>query len=46
MFGQDKIDKVILSCYGKMPLKSIAKKAKCSLHHVKYVLYKKASKRR
>ena len=46
MFGQEKMDKLIEDYYGKMPLKQIAKKLKCSLHHVKYVLYKKIRKRR
>ena len=48
MFGQEKTDEAILSYYGKMPLKQIARKLKCSQRHIKYVLYEKKtrSKRR
>lgn len=46
MFGQNELETEILSYYGKMPLKQIAKRVKCSPRHVKYVLYEKKRRRR
>lgn len=45
MFGQGETDKAIMRYYEKMPLNQIAKKVKCSLRHVKYVLYEKRRRR-
>ena len=45
MFGQEKVDKAILGYYGKMPLKQIVKKVKCSTRHVIYVIYEKRRRR-
>ncbi len=45
MFGKKEMDKAILQYYEKMPLQQIAKKVKCNIHHVKYVLYKKKRRR-
>jgi hypothetical protein len=45
MFGNSDKDEMILALYGQMPLKRLAKKSKCSINHVKYVLYKKNHKR-
>lgn len=45
MFGHKEMDKAILKYYEKMTLKQIAKKVKCSIRHVKYVLYEKRRRR-
>jgi hypothetical protein len=46
MFGNEEKDQKICDLYGKMPIKDIAKKLKCPIRHVKYVVYEKRRKRR
>jgi Mor family transcriptional regulator len=46
MYGNEEKDQQIYDLYGKMSFKDIAKKLKCPIRHVRYVIYEKRKKRR